>query len=422
MPTSTSRMRRWMIVSARNSSTPKWAKAVASRPISDTRNVVALRSRSSSKNWKISFRGLSKGARAYSASRLSRAIRSQPISSLYRASWRRRPRSHRGCSRTSSISRRNARTSIMWTPFAYPGSMPSEVICEMSEVRLCSIERYNPDAPCSFASWNRMRYTNDDFRDPGGPATSTMCPRGMPPLRRSSRPTTYVGILSVACDRMEPPPDPTGGTGQRPPADKTLSREVYGPPTGTVSGAVGTRHRRRPSRGPTEPLNVRRCSGGDSDARDGCGRRPIRGRRQGEDRRLPCRPRGRRRAVPGRRERGAHGPSGRPAVRVPSASFGRPPKTHNERDRERSRRRSGAAPEGDRGNACSRPLGGEPAHQRPRARRDAVPQDHRWPRRETERQPGSRYDAPGDRPLLRGQGGPIWDPHVFFLRIRRPPR
>src|SRR3989441_5060701 len=75
-----------------------------------------------------------------------------------------------------------------------------------------------------------MRYTNDDFREPGGPATRTMCPRGMPPLRRSSKPTTYVGILSVACDRMEPPPDPTGGTGQRSPADKTLSREVYGPP------------------------------------------------------------------------------------------------------------------------------------------------------------------------------------------------
>ncbi len=53
-----------MIVSARNSSTPKCAKFTLSRGISDTRNVVAFRSRSSSKNWKISFRGLSNGARA----------------------------------------------------------------------------------------------------------------------------------------------------------------------------------------------------------------------------------------------------------------------------------------------------------------------------------------------------------------------
>src|SRR2546426_10643413 len=263
MPTSTSRRRRWMIVSERNSSTPKWAKAVASRGISETRNVVAFRSRSSSKNWKISFRGLSNGARAYSASRLSSAIRSQPISSLYRASWRRRPRSHRGCSRTSSISRRNARTSMMCTPFACPESMPSEVICEMSEVRLCSIDRYSPEAPCSFASGKRMRYTNDDFREPGGPATRTMCPRGMPPLRRSSRPTTYVGILSVACDRMEPPPDPTAGTGQRPPADKTLSREVYGHHTGFESGGGNASTGGRPAV-PPEPLSVRRCSGGDS--------------------------------------------------------------------------------------------------------------------------------------------------------------
>src|SRR5881296_3205899 len=112
--------------------------------------------------------------------------------------------------------------------------MPSDVICEMSEVRLCSIDRYSPEAPCSFASWKRMRYTNDDFREPGGPATRTMCPRGMPPLRRSSRPTTYVGILSVAWDSMEPPPDQTGGAGQRPPANKTLLREVYRRPTGPV--------------------------------------------------------------------------------------------------------------------------------------------------------------------------------------------
>src|SRR5207244_8111871 len=157
--------------------------------------------------------------------------------------------------------------------------MPSDVICEMSEVRLCSIDRYNPEAPCSFASWKRMRYTNDDFREPGGPATRTMCPRGMPPLRRSSRPTTYVGILSVACDRMEPPPDPTGGTGQRSPADKTLSREAYDHPTGFESRAGATPNGRRPYRGPTEPLNVRRCSGGDSDARDGCCWGPIWGRR-----------------------------------------------------------------------------------------------------------------------------------------------
>src|SRR5438093_13450076 len=69
-----------------------------------------------------------------------------------------------------------------------------------------------------------MRYTNDDFREPGGPATRTMCPRGIPPLRRSSRPTTYVGILSVAWDSMEPPPDPTGGAAEKRHADKTLSR------------------------------------------------------------------------------------------------------------------------------------------------------------------------------------------------------
>src|SRR5947199_413321 len=42
MPTSTSRSRRWMIVSARNSSTPKWAKAVASRGISETRHVLRV--------------------------------------------------------------------------------------------------------------------------------------------------------------------------------------------------------------------------------------------------------------------------------------------------------------------------------------------------------------------------------------------
>src|SRR2546427_416295 len=60
-----------------------------------------------------------------------------------------------------------------------------------------------------------MRYTNDDFRDPGGPATSTMCPRGMPPLRRSSRPITYVGILSVACDSAEPPSRPGAAAGQK---------------------------------------------------------------------------------------------------------------------------------------------------------------------------------------------------------------
>src|SRR3989441_1065797 len=195
-----------------------------------------------------------------------------------------------------------------------------------------------------------------------------MCPRGIPPLRRSSRPTTYVGILSVACDRMEPPPDPTGCTGQRSPADKTLSREVYDHPTGFESRAGATPNGRRPSRGSTEPLNVRRCSGGDSDARDGCGRCPIRGRRQGEDRRLPCRPRGRRGAVPRRRKRGPHGPSWRPAVRVSSPPFGRPPKAHDERDRERSGRRSNATPERDRRDARSRSLGGEPAHQRPGAR------------------------------------------------------
>src|SRR5207245_11109905 len=92
--------------------------------------------------------------------------------------------------------------------------MPSDVICEMSEVRLCSIDRYNPEAPCSFASWERMRETNDDFREPGGPATRTMCPRGIPPLRRSSKPTTHVGIFSVAWDSTEPPPDPTGVPGK----------------------------------------------------------------------------------------------------------------------------------------------------------------------------------------------------------------
>src|SRR5213594_1250204 len=249
-----------------------------------------------------------------------------------------------------------------------------------------------------------------------------MCPRGMPPLRRSSRPTTYVGILSVACDRMEPPPDPTGGTGQRSPADKTLSREAYDHPTGFESRAGATPNGRRPSRGSTEPLNVRRCSGGDSDARDGCGRCPIRGRRQGEDRQLPCRPRGRRRAVPGRRERGPHGPSGRPAVRVSSAAFGGPPKAHDERDWERSGRRSGAAPDRDRGDPRPRPLGPEPAHQRPRPCRDAIPQDHRRPRGEIERQPGSRHDASRDRSLVRGQGGPFRDPHVRPRRSRRPPR
>ena len=42
---------------------------------------------------------------------------------------------------------------------------------------------------------------------------------------------------------MEPPPDPTGGTGQRSPADKTLSREVYGHHTGFESGADATPHR-----------------------------------------------------------------------------------------------------------------------------------------------------------------------------------
>src|SRR2546425_2255645 len=90
-----------------------------------------------------------------------------------------------------------------------------------------------------------------------------MCPRGIPPLRRSSRPTTYVGILSVACDRMEPPPDPTAGTGQRPPADKTLSREVYGHHTGFESGGCNASTGGRPAV-PPEPLSVRRCSGGDS--------------------------------------------------------------------------------------------------------------------------------------------------------------
>src|SRR6266571_7377679 len=275
---------------------------------------------------------------------------------------------------------------MMWTPFAYPGSMPSEVICEMSEVRLCSIDRYRPEAPCSFASWNKMRYTNDDFREPGGPATRTMCPRGMPPLRRSSRPTTYVGILSVACDRMEPPPDPTGGTGQRSPADKTLSREVYGHHTGFESGADATPHREEAV--PRSPRTIKREAmfRRRFDARDGCGWCPVWGRRQGENRRLPCRPRGRRRAVPGRRERGPHGPSGRPAVRVSSAAFRRPPKAHDEHDWERSGRRSGAAPDRDRGDPRPRPLGPEPSHQRPRPCRDAIPQDHRRPRGEIERQ------------------------------------
>src|SRR3989442_10466244 len=421
MPTSTSRRRRWIIVSERNSSTPKWAKAVASRGISETRKVVAFRSRSSSKNWKLSFRGLSKGARAYSASRLSSAIRSHPISSLYRASWRRRPRSHRGCSRTSSISRRNARTSMMWTPFAYPGSMPSEVICEMSEVRLCSIERYNPDAPCSFASWKRMRYTNDDFREPGGPATSTMCPRGMPPLRRSSKPTTYVGILSVACDRMEPLPTrpPVPGKGPQPIKRYRARSTATIPDSRPVQGQRLSG--RRPSRGPTEPLNVSRSSGGDSGGRDGRGRSPVWGRRQGEDRRLPCRPRGRRCAVPGRRERRAHGPSGRPAVRVPSLAIRGPAKAHDERHRERSGRRSGAAPERDRRDACPWSFSRELAHQRSGARRDAVPQDDRRPRGETERRLGSRDDASGNRPLIRGQGGPVRDPHVRPRGSGRPP-
>src|SRR6267143_6498289 len=53
-----------------------------------------------------------------------------------------------------------------------------------------------------------MRYTKDDFREPGGPPTRTMWPRGMPPLRRASKPTTYVGILSVACDTAGTPPAP----------------------------------------------------------------------------------------------------------------------------------------------------------------------------------------------------------------------
>ena len=53
-----------MIVSARNSSTPYFAIRVLSRGVSETRNVVASSSRSSSKNWKISFRGFSNGVRA----------------------------------------------------------------------------------------------------------------------------------------------------------------------------------------------------------------------------------------------------------------------------------------------------------------------------------------------------------------------
>src|SRR2546422_11542368 len=162
-----------------------------------------------------------------------------------------------------------------------------------------------------------------------------MCPRGIPPLRRSSRPTTYVGILSVAWDSPEPPPDPTGGTGQRPPANKTLSREVYAPPYWIADLERGNRHRESRDPPSTEPLNVRRCSGGDSHAGDRCGGSPVWGRRQGEDRRLPCRSRRRRRAVPGRRERGPHGPSGRAAVRVSLAAFGRSPKALHERDRER---------------------------------------------------------------------------------------
>ena len=117
------------------------ANRALSRAVSATRNVVASSSRISSKNWKISFLGFSNGASAYRASRESTARRSHPISSLYRASWRRRPRSHRGCSRTSSISRRNARTSMMCTPFASPGSIRREVIWSTRDARLCSIER-----------------------------------------------------------------------------------------------------------------------------------------------------------------------------------------------------------------------------------------------------------------------------------------
>src|SRR5213593_2706679 len=142
--------------------------------------------------------------------------------------------------------------------------MPSDVICEMSEVRLCSIDRYNPEEPCSFASWKRMRYTNDDFSEPGGPATRTMCPRGMPPLRRSSRPTTYVGILSVACDRMEPPPTRPAGPGKGPqPIKRYRARST----ATTLDSNLARMQRltgRRPCRGPPEPLSVRRCSGGDS--------------------------------------------------------------------------------------------------------------------------------------------------------------
>src|SRR5439155_1355022 len=102
------------------------------------------------------------------------------------------------------------------------------------------------------------------------------------------------------------------------------------------------------------------------------------------------------RAVPGRRERGPYGPSGRPAVRVSFAAFRRPPNALHERHRERSGDRSGTTPEGDRGDAGPWPLGREPADQRPRACRDAVPQDHRRPRGEIERQLGSRHDASSD--------------------------
>src|SRR5437667_6993499 len=51
-----------------------------------------------------------------------------------------------------------------------------------------------------------------------------MCPRGIPPLRRSSKPTTYVEILSVAWDSVEPPPRPRSGRQTRRVANKTLSR------------------------------------------------------------------------------------------------------------------------------------------------------------------------------------------------------